>query len=141
MMKLQKIGLAALSVFALASCAQSESSGGVKGYLTGHGFTDANISIMTGDAYKKTQSEGFVADGLKEYLSASRSTGEGELPEQFYCWFFDSIDQADKFVKDYVGDMYYSLEGRCKDPRMGSRNNTAWAGTNSIAVGLGWAMA
>jgi len=139
---LRKIGLSALAVFALASCSQSESSGGVKSYLLSHGFAEANITLMTGEAYKKTQSDKFVADGLKEYLAGVKApAAEKELPEQFYCWFFDTIDQADKFVKDYVADMYYSLEGRVKDPAMGSRNNCAWAGTSGIAVGLGWSSA
>ena len=140
MINLRKAGLTALSFLALVGCSASESSGSVKSYLVNHGFAESNITIMSGDAYKKTQKEGFVADGLTEYLAGSKAAAsEKELPEQFYCWFFQSIDQADKFVKDYIGDMYRALEGRVKDPRMGSRNNTAWCGTYSIAVGLGWA--
>ena len=142
MTRLHKIGLSVLAVFALASCAQSEDSGSVKGYLLNHGFSESNITLMSGEAYKKTQSESFVAEGLKEYLAGVKAgASEKEPGEQFYCWFFDNIDQADKFVKDYVGDMYHSLEGRCKDPAMGSRNNVAWAGTSGIAVGLGWSSA
>lgn len=142
MFALRKIGIAALATLALVSCNASESSGGVKSYLLGHGFAESGITLMTGEAYKKTQKEGFKADGLKEYLAGIKApASEQELPEQFYCWFFDTMDQAEVFVKEYVGDLYYSLEGRVKDPRMGSRNNCAWAGTNSIAVGLGWTSA
>ncbi len=142
MFALRKIGIAALATLALVSCNASESSGGVKSYLLGHGFAESGITLMTGEAYKKTQKEGFKADGLKEYLAGTKApASEQELPEQFYCWFFDTMDQAEVFVKEYVGDLYYSLEGRVKDPRMGSRNNCAWAGTNSIAVGLGWTSA
>ena len=142
MTHIRKIALSAMAVFALASCSQSESSGGVKNYLLGNGFSEANITVMTGEAYKKTQREDFVADGLKEYIAGVKTpASEQEKPEQFYCWFFDTFDQADKFVKDYVGDIYTSLENRVKDPRMGSHNNAAWAGTNSVAVGLGWSNA
>ena len=139
MLNLRKIGLSALAIFALTSCgAASESSSSVKSYLLNQSFPEANIIVMNAENYKKTQSSTFVADGLQEYLSATKPSAS-DLPEQFFCWFFETFDQADKFVKDYVGDMYHTLDGRCKDPSMGSRNNTAWAGTNSIAVGLGWA--
>lgn len=139
---LRKIGLSALAIFALTSCSQTESSGGVKSYLLSHGFSESNLTLMSGEDYKKTQSETFVADGLKEYLAGVKApASEQELPEQFYCWFFDTFDQADKFVKDYVSDIYLSLETRCKDPQMGNHNNVAWAGTKSIAVGLGWSNA
>ena len=139
MIRLRKLGLGALAILALASCNASESVSGVKGYLTGHGFAESGITVMSGEDYKKTQSAEFKAEGLKEYLAASKApASERELPEQFYCWFFDTMAQADTFVKDYVGDMYRSLDGRVKDPSMGSRNNCAWAGTNGIAVGLGW---
>lgn len=139
MIRLRKVGLTALSFLALVGCSAGESSASVKGYLTSHGFAEDNITIMTGDAYKKTQREGFVADGLTEYLAGFKSPATGEeLGEGFVCWFFQGIDQADKFVKDYAGDIYASVERRVKDPRMGSRNNVAWVGTSTIAVGLGW---
>ena len=140
-MKLQKIALPlfAFAVLALAGCNASESAGGVKGYLTSHGFAESGITQMSGEDYKKTQSAEFKAEGLKEYLAAVKApASEKELPEQFYCWFFDTMEQADFFIKDYVSNLYYSLDGRVKDPAMGSRNNCAWAGTNGIAVGLGW---
>ena len=140
MNQLRKIAVATLATFALVSCADSESSGSVKSYLTSHGFAESGILVMSGEDYKKTQSSSFVAEGLKEYLAGTKApASEKELPEQFYCWFFQSIDQADKFVKDYVADIYRGIEGKAKDPGMGSRNNVAWCGTNSIAVGLGWA--
>ena len=136
---LRKIGLSALAVFALASCSQTESSGSVKSYLLNHGFSESNITLMSGEDYKKAQSEKFVADGLKEYIAGVKApASEQELPEEFFCWVFDTFEQADKFVKDYVSNIYLALETRCKDPRMGNHNNAAWAGTNSIAVGLGW---
>ena len=139
MIRLRKLGLGALAVLALASCNASESAGSVKGYLTSHGFAESGITQMTGEDYKKTQSAEFKAEGLKEYLAGNKApASDKELPEQFYCWFFDTMEHADFFIKDYVGDLYHSLEGRVKDPSMGSRNNCAWAGTNGIAVGLGW---
>ena len=126
MISLRRLALGTLAILALASCSASESAAGVKGYLTSHGFADSGITQMSGE-------------GLKEYLAANKApASEQELPEQFYCWFFDNMDQASVFIKDYVGDMYHSLEGRVKDASMGSRNNCAWAGTNGIAVGLGW---
>ncbi|MBQ2069731.1 MAG: hypothetical protein II467_02220 [Bacilli bacterium] len=142
MIKLRNIAVAALAAFALTSCSASESAGGVKSYLTGHGFAESNITQMTGEDYKKTQSSSFKGEGLKEYLAATKpAASDKELPEVFYCWFFENMDQADAFVKEYVGDMYHSLDGRAKDPTMGSRNNTAYCGTSSIAVGLGWSNA
>ena len=139
MLRLRKLGLGALAVLALTSCNASESAAGVRSYLTSHGFAESGIIQMSGEDYKKTQSAEFKAEGLKEYLAASKApASDKELPEQFYCWFFDTMDQADVFVKDYVADMYRALEGRVKDPSMGSRNNCAWAGTNGIAAGLGW---
>ena len=139
MIRLRKLGLGALAILALASCNASESAAGVKGYLTSHGFAESGITQMSGEDYKKTQSKEFKAEGLKEYLAAAKApASEKELPEKFYCWFFDTMEQADFFVKDYVADMYRALDGRVKDPSMGSRNNCAWAGTNGIAVGLGW---
>lgn len=139
MIRLRKLALGTLAILALASCNASESAAGVKGYLTSHGFADSGITQMSGEDYKKTQSADFKAEGLKEYLAATKApASEQELPEQFYCWFFDNSDQAGVFIKDYVGDIYHSLDGRIKDPSMGSRNNCAWAGTNGIAVGLGW---
>lgn len=142
MFALRKIGITALATLALVSCNASESSGGVKSYLLNHGFAESGITLMTGEGYKQTQTKDFKADGLKEYLAGTKAAAsDQELPEQFFCWFFDNSDQADAFVKEYVSDLYYSLKGRAKDPSMGSRNNAAWAGTNSIAVGLGWTVA
>ena len=142
MTTLRKIGLTTLATFAIVGCSQTESLGSAKSYLLGQGFTETHITVMSGEDYKKTQSDTFVADGLKEYLAGTKpAASEKEKPQEFYCWYFETFDQADKFVKDYVGDIYHSLQDRCEDPRMGSRNNAAWAGTNSIAVGLGWVSA
>ena len=139
MIRLNKIGLSALAVLAMASCASTESSAGVKGYLLGQGFQEGNITQLSAEAYIKTQEPDFKADGLQEYLAGIKPN-LGGLSTQFYCWFFDNADHASAFVTEHVASMYYSLEGRCEDPAMGSRNNAAWCGTKSLAVGMGWAM-
>lgn len=139
MIRLNKIALSALAILTLASCSATENSGQVKGALIEYGFPEARMTQLSGEAYIKTMGADFKADGLQEYLAATKPVLDG-LPEEFYCWFFDNSDNAGKFVDEHVADMYYSLKDRVSDPAMGSRNNVAWCGTKWVSVKLGWSL-
>lgn len=117
--------------FILASCSASVSSGSVKSSLQSSGYTVEEMS--TAEAKESISGVEYVVDPT----SVIYAKKDGK--EVILIFFFSSIDDATKFLNKNIQPMYYFAQRYAEEnPRTGSHNNAAYAGTPNAVKAAGF---
>ena len=116
--------------FLLVSCEGSSSPSGAKSNLEKDGYT---VEVMnTTEAKARIEGINFVVDPTNALLATK---GKEDVVIIFY---FNSIDEADKFVKENVSVMYKFAERYSANPKTGYLNNAAYAGSQKACQTAGF---
>ena len=114
----------------LASCGEaSMSSGQMKGNLEGKGYT---VEVMgKTEAEARIQGIKYVVD-IKDALISSK--GQDQAIIAFFC---ANINDADKLVKENIQAMHGWAQRYTEEPKVGSHNNVAYAGSFDAVAAAG----
>ena len=127
---MKKLFAAILLVFALflTGCNASMGAGGVKSSLEGAGY---KVETMNKEEAKAR------VTGVNYVVSPTDVIYATKGDDLILMFFFNSIDDADAFVKENIGVMHSFAERNTTNPKVGSHNNTAYVGSVAAAKAAG----
>ena len=117
------------AALSLTGCMESNiSSGSMKASLESKGYT-AEVMNKT-EAEVRIQGVNYVVNIVDALYSEKGS----EVIVAFFC---ANIDDAEKFVKENIAAMHNFAERYTEEPKVGSHNNVAYAGSYNIVAAAG----
>ena len=116
--------------FLFVGCQGTASPGAAESGLKGAGYT---VEVMNAtQAKERVGGVEFVVSPTSAIL-ATKGTNEVII-----IFYFNNIEDTDKFVKENIAVMYRFAERYTESPKTGSHNNAAYAGTPNAVKAAGF---
>lgn len=119
----------ALAAMTLASCESTVKATDTKANLEKAGYTASIVdAAYVKNAFPSLKTEGYK---ITDFLYAGK--GFTAQPDIFFAVYFESIDEASRFLSDNnnenLGFFIDIAKAVSEEPKVGSHNNVAYAGT------------